>query len=295
MALNRVDYPANLTAQADFSAHGTLIETGYLDKSFAPLLVLGGEIPQGIVLQIGGVVYRADSAETVTGTASKYVRVAPSGATATANYVTNLSGVSWNAQYNGYYDGSGNLYIFDENQALYDGAVATVKTRFVQQAEDGKVYIDELVSGAINTGQGANQLYPMNQGVRTTDDVTFNQMNGSLEDVTMSGLKIKGAIHEFRSNEDTGIPAQKTFGTLWSELAAAFPSAINQGLFLASGAFEFGGDTFIVGAVERVSFAGGAWRIRCFNSKNGSWTNFSFQSDSVSLVKYAFTVIRVGS
>ena len=141
MALNRVDYPANLTDQADFSAHGTLIETGYLDKSFAPLLVLGGEIPQGIVLQIGGVVYRADSAETVTGSSSKYIRIVPAGATATANYVANLSGVSWNAQYNGYYDGSGNLYIFDENQALYDGAVATVKTRFMNQTAEGDVFI----------------------------------------------------------------------------------------------------------------------------------------------------------
>ena len=160
MALNRVDYPANLTDQADFSAHGTLIETGYLDKSFAPLLVLGGEIPQGIVLQIGGVVYRADSAETVTGTASKYVRVAPSGATAAANYVANLSGVSWNAQYNGYYDGSGNLYIFDENQALYDGAVATVKTRFVQQTEEGDVYVrrDLYVDNEIDCSLLKNSL-----------------------------------------------------------------------------------------------------------------------------------------
>ena len=135
--------------------------------------------------------YRADSAETVTGSSSKYIRIVPAGATATANYVANLSGVSWNAQYNGYYDGSGNLYIFDENQALYDGAVATVKTRFVQQAEDGKVYVDDLMANTVNattvngtsgvfdtvnTGQGANELYPMNQGVRTNDNVTFRNV-----------------------------------------------------------------------------------------------------------------------
>jgi hypothetical protein len=101
-------------------------------------------------------VYRADADEAITGTASKYVRITPAGASASAAYVSSLAGVSWNNQYNGYYDASGNLYIFDESRALYDGAVATVKTRFVHQQENGDVYIKTafIESGNLkNAGQ----------------------------------------------------------------------------------------------------------------------------------------------
>lgn len=31
---------------------------------------------------------------------------------------------------------------------------------------------------SVNTGHGDNEVYPMNQGVRTTDDVTFNSVTG---------------------------------------------------------------------------------------------------------------------
>ena len=34
-----------------------------------------------------------------------------------------------------------------------------------------------VVFASLDTGEGANSLYPMNQGVRTTDDVTFNDLN----------------------------------------------------------------------------------------------------------------------
>jgi hypothetical protein len=177
MALNRVDYPGDLTDQADFAQHSELIETGFLDQSAIPLLIVGGNVPQGVVLQVGGVIYRADATEPITGTASKYARVTASGATATVAYVSSLSGVSWNAQYNGYYDGSGRLYLFDENRAVYDGDLATVRTRYIQQTANGDVYIKKVIAGSINTGQGDNVLHPMNQAVRTTDAVTFATVN----------------------------------------------------------------------------------------------------------------------
>lgn len=185
--MNRVPYPLNLTDQSDFTEHGELIETCFLDKSFIPTLIVGGVIPQGVAIQIGGVVYRADTDESITGTASKYVKITASGATASAAYVSNLTGVTWNKQYNGYYGGSSELYLFDENRALYDGAISAgvVRSRFVHQTVEGDVYIGRdlavkrnlAVTGTINTGQGDNKLHPMNQPVRTTDGVSFSTVN----------------------------------------------------------------------------------------------------------------------
>lgn len=49
--------------------------------------------------------------------------------------------------------------------------------------------LDDVLFNSVNTGQGANLLYPMNQGVRTTDDVTFNDVtvNGTLTGVATGG------------------------------------------------------------------------------------------------------------
>lgn len=158
MAINRVDYPANLTDQADFSAHGELIETRFLDQSYAPQFVVAGEIPQGVVLQIGGVVYRADSDTAITGAASDYVRIVPDGATATAEYVANLSGVTWNTQYNGYYDTSGNLYVFDEGVAVYNGELSLTEGRSAGRTRSGHIYAKNMYVGSIFP----NRIYPNN-------------------------------------------------------------------------------------------------------------------------------------
>ena len=228
MGLNRIDYPANLTTQADFSQHSELIETRFLDQVTPPLQVVAGVIPQGVVLQIGGAVYRSDSDTTITGTPSDYVRVTPDGATATAAYVSTLAGVSWAKQYAGYYDGSDNLYLFDEGKALAAGDIASVFGRYLSQQENGDVRVgrdlsvgndltvtdgatvggtlnaanvdtgngateifdmnqdlrtdDNVAFATVNTGQGANELYDMNQNVKTYSNVTFNNLtiNGGM-------------------------------------------------------------------------------------------------------------------
>ena len=143
MALVQIEYPTSLAAQADFSAHGDLIEAGLWDKVNNPLLVQGGNIPQGAVLQIGSVIFHGTTATAITGTASDYVRVTDNGdGTASAEYVATLTGVTWSAQYNGYYDGTGRLYIFDEGKALKDSpAITALLTRYVTRTEDGDTYI----------------------------------------------------------------------------------------------------------------------------------------------------------
>jgi hypothetical protein len=88
----------------------------------------GTTIMSGRVFLIGGVLYKSTSDTAITGTASNYVKVTPSGATASAAFAASLSGVAWNHEYGGYYDGGGALVIFDEARALYDGAIAQAYT-----------------------------------------------------------------------------------------------------------------------------------------------------------------------
>ena len=142
MALNLIVAPTPVAPAglADYVAQNNLIEAGSLNTE-QPLRVISGDIPESTVLQIGGAIYRADSDTAITGGASDYVKVTPAGATASAAYVADLTGVTWNKTYNGYYDVSGNLYVFNESKALYNGEIAAIQTRYLNIEEDGNIYI----------------------------------------------------------------------------------------------------------------------------------------------------------
>lgn len=81
-----------------------------------------GYIKQGSRFSIGGVLYICDSDIAISGTASATtlaVKITPSGSAATPSYVDDLTGVSWNASYQGYYDSSGNLYLKVPSVGVY--------------------------------------------------------------------------------------------------------------------------------------------------------------------------------
>ncbi|MDH4127365.1 MAG: hypothetical protein OEV44_01330 [Spirochaetota bacterium] len=131
MALNRVDPPQALpVTTADYQAQNNLTQASFLTLN-ETIEFETTSIFKGTVLQVGGTVYLADADTTITGTASNYVKITPAagGATAAASFVANLTGVTWNSTYNGYYDGSGNLYIFDEALAIKNGALTVAKTK----------------------------------------------------------------------------------------------------------------------------------------------------------------------
>lgn len=138
MALNLITAPTPSAPSglADYVAQNNLLEAGFLNIN-SPLQVISGNIPESAVFQIGGAIYRADSDTAISGVASDYVKITPSGATASAAYVANLTGVSWNSDYNGYYDVSGNLYIFHEGLALVAGEISTVFGRYAMQLANG--------------------------------------------------------------------------------------------------------------------------------------------------------------
>jgi len=276
MGLNRIDYPANLTTQADFSQHSELIETRFLDQVTPPLQVVAGVIPQGVVLQIGGAVYRSDSDTTITGTPSDYVRVTPDGATATAAYVSTLAGVSWAKQYAGYYDGSDNLYLFDEGKALAAGDIASVFGRYLAQQENGDVRVGRdlsvgndltvtdgatvggtLNAGNVNTGNGATEIFDMNQDLRTDDNVAFatvntgqganelydmNQNVKTYSNVTFNNLTINGGMlpesspylgSVSMSSESYHTPSRGLYNSSWYS---------NRGSLYSPSSSDYGGD-----------------------------------------------------
>jgi hypothetical protein len=117
--------------------------------------VNGSNIIQGAVLNVGGILYKVDADTAITGTASKYVKITPSvdTLTCTASFVANLTGVSWNKVANGYYDVSGNLYLFDEALAINDGDLSLVYSKI------GK--IKTLSNVTVKNISGMNRVHGM--------------------------------------------------------------------------------------------------------------------------------------
>lgn len=97
-------------------------------------IVDGSTIRAGTLMLIGGVLYKATSDTSITGSASDYVKITPSGASATAAFVSSLTGVTFNEAYGGYYDGSGNLHVFDEGKAVAAGTITAPRTRMGMSA-----------------------------------------------------------------------------------------------------------------------------------------------------------------
>lgn len=132
-----------------------------------PEIVIGSNIRNGAIINVKGLLYFANSNTAISGTASKYVKITQSGDTLTcsASFAANLSGVSWNDVYNGYYDSSNNLYLFNESTAIYDGLLSYGNTelnnpynsryRIFESNNIHKVYKPQ------NYGFGSYSLYPV--------------------------------------------------------------------------------------------------------------------------------------
>ena len=144
MAINKVPYPTTpVPVSDDWARVVNVLQTNYLEIENKIKIDFGNDnVLKGAVFNIGGAVYLADSDTAITGTASDYVKLTPGTSTATAAYVSSLSGVTWNDTYNGYYDVSGNLYVFNEVKARAEGGITDVQGRFVEHDRDGGIYLD---------------------------------------------------------------------------------------------------------------------------------------------------------
>ena len=150
MALNRIPIPTtdeSALVYSDYAKLTPLMNSIFLNSK-QPIRISGTNIKKGSQFQIAGVVYLADADTAISGVESAYVKITPAGATASASFVSGLTGVTWSYVYNGYYDMSGNLYIFNEHTALVDGEISSINGRHVKQETDGNIKL-KLKGGVI--------------------------------------------------------------------------------------------------------------------------------------------------
>ena len=131
MAINKLTDPSALPASTDdYVAQNNAINYHTLNST-PPYPVSGSNVLKGSVFNIGGDLFYAAADTAITGTASDYVKLTPGASTATAAFETAAnvtSNVTWSDTYNGYYDVSGNLYLFDELEAVRLGALSKSKS-----------------------------------------------------------------------------------------------------------------------------------------------------------------------
>lgn len=154
----------------DLGGQGMIL-TEWTNASGWPKLAMGSYIFHG------GASYLVDTEDYeigAPGNGTHYLRIAASGETLTVSWISSLSGYVWNPIYNG-------LYHADQSQILpYQLMVAGAsreKWKITNLAQGGGFitanWEGRVRAGGIDTGQGVNKLYPMDQAVRTTDDPVF--------------------------------------------------------------------------------------------------------------------------
>lgn len=128
MALVLIPGPDNApSATADWDKINDVLQTLGLDTS-SPMRVKGTNIMRGSVIFFAGAWYVADSDTAISGSATNYVQLTNTAGTVTAAFVASLSGVTFNRTWNGWYDSSLRLYIFDEIKAHAATAIAYPET-----------------------------------------------------------------------------------------------------------------------------------------------------------------------
>ena len=185
---------AKLHAYAKQIGNQCMILTEWTNTTTVPKIAMGSYITHGGTLFIVDTEDFAVPAPAGDGT--YYLKVAASGDTLAVSWVASLTGYTWNAIYNG-------LYHSDESQILPYQLVkagATLTKRKITNLMQGSGFVTVDWTGKINsltvlgdisgasldTGQGANELYGMDQGVKTTDSPTFATVNAT-DVVTTNG------------------------------------------------------------------------------------------------------------
>lgn len=128
MALVLIPGPDNApSTAADWDKINDVLQTIGLDTS-SPIRVVGSNIVRGSVVFFAGAWYVATSDTAITGNATNYVRLTNSAGTITAAFVSTLSGVTFNKSWNGWYDSTSRLYLFDEVAAYAAGQISALTT-----------------------------------------------------------------------------------------------------------------------------------------------------------------------
>jgi hypothetical protein len=243
MALVRVaQYNSTPTVVEDYqaqNAHLQAFTNQLLTQQF--ILDSGTDQPvikQGCYVSHGGSLYVADADTPITGSPSDgsvYIRV--SGTTSlTVEFVTSISGYTWNPVYTALTSGSYTLlpylivkastvwtrYNFNPNNQQFDNARIGALAVTGNATVGGTLGVSGAISGAtVNTGQGATEVHLMNQNLRTTDSPTFAQItttNGPNKpvdnnDASMPSVGIGGFSYAVGSTTQNAVYPSITIGS----------------------------------------------------------------------------------
>ncbi len=128
MALVLIPGPDNApSTAADWDKINDVLQTIGLDIN-SPARISGSNIVRGSVVFFAGAWYVATSDTAITGSTTKYVRLTNNAGTITAAFVSSLSGVTFNNTWNGWYDSTSRLYLFDEVAAYASGQIPELTT-----------------------------------------------------------------------------------------------------------------------------------------------------------------------
>lgn len=177
---------AHLDAYAKQVGNQGMLLTQWGNASGVPAIAKGSYISHGGTLFVVDTEDFLVAAPASNGT--YYLRVAGSGASLAISWVTSIGGYTWNAIYNGLYDGSENQilpYMLIKTGAvlekwkisnLMQGA-GFVTVDYLGAIVGTSLAVTGAISGAsVDTGQGATEVHLMDQNVRTIDNVTFSRL-----------------------------------------------------------------------------------------------------------------------
>lgn len=165
---------AHLDAYAKQVGNQGMLLTQWGNASGVPAIAKGSYISHGGTLFVVDTEDFLVAAPASNGT--YYLRVAGSGASLAISWVTSIGGYTWNAIYNGLYDGSENQIL--PYMLIKTGAVLEKwKISNLMQGGNfnrvdylGRVIMGALTCASVDTGSG---VFTFNQGVKTTDSPNF--------------------------------------------------------------------------------------------------------------------------
>ena len=248
MSITKITDPSAVPAAvADYEAQNIHLDR-LLGDAVAPYPVSGSNVVKGALFNIGGDMFYCGADTAISGTPSDYVKLVVSGSNAVPSFVASLSGVTWNSAYNGYYSGS-DLYLFDEVKAVLAGAISGYKT-----------------------AMGAMWMLNAGQSLKSTDDVTFNDLDVTGDVVSDTLTVAKGFVAT-----SLIFTVADTQNDLYDALAPYYPGGLSPSIeYKINGFFD---TTPILGLDHNLA-SGGIMSlfIAAGNSKqisNGSSTNLT--------------------
>lgn len=175
MAINKVvapnSVPTNVSDYVAQNAHMMGFMTQVNMQAFVltdPTTADKPKIALGSYIAHGGSLYKVEGGdETISGSPADgkvYVRVTGN-ATLSASFISDISGYSYNHAYGTMTSGAYTLLPYEIRKS---------GSNWVKYRYDA---VQKLQAETLNTGQGDNLLYAMNQNVRTADAVTFATVN----------------------------------------------------------------------------------------------------------------------